>query len=340
VITPYICPDSLTTDVTILFLDGGHASTAVGPLEVFRDAGVLWNLWSEQAPEPRFHVRTASIDGRPVCCDGPYTVQAELTLAEVGATDLVFVPAVGLDVDATIRANGAVIEFLRAQRRAGARIAGACTGVSLLAAAGILDGKLATTHWGVADEYSRRFPKVQWRPDELVTEDDGLYCSGGVHACLDLALYLVEKTCGREVAVQTSRALLIDMPRDCQAGFAVLPTGARHSDETIRRAEDWIRLHCQDDLRMDALARQLGMSSRNFVRRFKTATGLAPMDYLQRLRVRAAKRLLEEEHVTVQEVCSAVGYGDLAFFRDLFRRHTGMTPGQYRKKFSTRTPVE
>jgi transcriptional regulator GlxA family with amidase domain len=320
-------------DVTVLFMDGGHASTAIGPLEVFRDAGALWNALLGEPEQSAFRVRSASVGRRPVRPDGPYTLQPDEALESIGATDLVFVPSGGLDLDRMLREQAPVIEFLRDAFARGARVAGVCSGVALMAEAGLLDDRPATTHWGLAESYRARFPRVDWRPDDLVTESGGLYCGGGVYAALDLALYLVEVLCDRTTAVRCSKALLIDMPRACQAGFAVLPMGTRHDDETIGRAEEWIHRHCRESFRFDDLARELGLSPRHFIRRFKAATQLAPVDYLQRLRVRAARRLLEEGGVTVQEVGSHVGYEDAAFFRALFKRHTGITPAAYRAQF-------
>jgi len=320
-------------DVTVLFLDGGHASTAVGPLEVFRDAGVLWNELTDQPHAPRFRVRSASIDGAPVCPNAPYTIRPDEALAAIEHTDLVFVPSGGLPLGEVIARNAAIVDFLPRIHARGARVAGVCSGVSLLAASGLLDGRVATTHWALVDESRERFPAVRWRPDDLVTEEDGVYCGGGVHAALDLALYLVERLADRDTALQCAKALILDMPRDCQAGFSVLPIGARHDDEPVRRAERWIHGHCREAVRFDALARELGMSPRNFMRRFKDATGSTPLEYLQRLRVRAAQRMLEDDHRSVSEVGAAVGYEDAAFFRDLFKRHTGLAPAEYRRRF-------
>jgi transcriptional regulator GlxA family with amidase domain len=326
--------DARPIDVTVLFLEEGHASTAVGPLEVFRAAGVLWNTWTEQPHEPRFRVRSASIGGRAVRPEGPCTITPDHALEEVGATDLVFVPSAGIGLDELLARNRPVVDFLRASHAGGAGVAGVCSGVGLLAEAGLLDGRPATTHWALIDEYRARFPRVGWRPEDLVTESHGVYCGGGVYAALDLALYLVEKLCDRASAVQCAKALILDMPRACQTGFAVLPMGARHADAVILRAEEWIHRHCREEIRFEALARELAMSPRHFIRRFKEATGLAPLEYLQRLRVRAARRLLEERHVTVQEVSTAVGYADVTFFRSVFKRYTGLAPAAYRRKFT------
>ena len=163
-------------DVTVLFLERGHASTATGPLEVFRDAGVLWNVLRDEAAAPRFRVRSASIGGRAVRPDAPYTIRPDLSLDAIERTDLVFVPSAGLGLDELLARNAPVIEFLRRVRAGGAQIASVCSGVALPAAAGLLDGRRATTHWGLVDEYRARFPDADWRPEELITASDGIYC--------------------------------------------------------------------------------------------------------------------------------------------------------------------
>jgi transcriptional regulator GlxA family with amidase domain len=170
-------------------------------------------------------------------------------------------------------------------------------------------------------------------PEFMVTEDHGFYCGGGVHAALDLSLYLVEKFCGHEIATQSAKALLIETPRAWQAGFAIVPLKTDHSDDAISSAQEWMHENFHRDFPLDALARRVAMSLRNFVRRFKQATGDSPLIYLQKLRVATAKRLLENDHRTVQEVSDAVGYQDVAFFRQLFQRHTGASPSAYRERF-------
>lgn len=326
-------------EVAVLLLECGHLSTAIGPLEIFREAGVAWSELTGGAVKPRFRVRSASIDKRPVRGNAPYAVQPDEALAEIESTDLVFVPSGGTDLDASLERNRPVIDFLQRMRAGGARIAGVCSGVALLAASGMLDGKKATSHWGLLPLYRERFPDVDWQPEALVTESDGVYCGAGVYAALDLALYLVEKLGDRTTAVECAKALLINMPRTCQAGFAVLPLARRHADEPIRRAEEWIHRRYRDDFRFEALATELGMSPRNFIRRFKQATGLSPVDYLQQLRVQVAKRIIEEGWMNVQEVGCEVGYSDAAFFRDLFKRHTGLTPAAYRRQFGSSAVV-
>lgn len=323
-------------DVTVLLAQGGHASTALGPLEVFRDAGRLWNALQGAPESPQFRVRTATPGRQPVRPDGPYQIVPDEALEDVGETDIVFVPSIGLDLERALNMHGELIPFVRDAHARGAVVAGVCSGVALLAESGILDDRRATTHWGLARRYGERFPRVRWQPEQIVTDDGGVCCGGGVHASIDLSIFLVEKFCGRSVALECARSLVVDMPRACQAGFAVLPIGNRHGDEAIARAEEWIHEHCREDFRFEALAERLGMSPRNFIRRFKAATGLKPVEYLQKLRVRAARHYLEEGEASVEEIGDRVGYDDAPFFRRVFKRETGLTPSSYRKRFSAR----
>jgi transcriptional regulator GlxA family with amidase domain len=328
-------------EVTILLLDQGFSSTAIGPMEVFRHSGSLWNYLNGSPSVGRFHVTTASVDGRPVRCDGSVQIKPEAAISSIRKTDLIFIPTTGVRNENEqyapvfdVKGHYApVLPWLRRWHKRGCAIASVCTGVGLVAATGLLDGKRATTHWAVADRFRQEYPKVKWMPELMVTEDRGLYCGGGVHAAFDLSLYLVEKFCGHEVAVQSAKALLIETPRSWQAGFAIVPLKTEHNDGTIAKAQEWLHQNFHKNFPLDDLARKVGMSLRNFVRRFKQATGDSPLMYLQKLRIAAAKRILEGDHRTVQEIGEAVGYQDIAFFRQLFERHTGVSPSAYRLRF-------
>jgi transcriptional regulator GlxA family with amidase domain len=321
------------TEVTILVLDGTFSSTAIGPMEVFRHAGALWNSLTGEPPAPRFRVTTASVGGRPVQCDGPIRIQPVAALTAIRKTELIFVPSTGPNVEDMVERNAPVVPWLRRWHKRGVAIASVCSGVGLVAAAGLLDGRRATTHWALAERFREKFPKVRWMPELMVTEDRGFYCGGGVNASLDLALYLVERFCGHEVAMQSAKALLIETPRAWQAGFGIVPLKTDHSDESISDAQEWLHHNFHRTFPLESPARRVGMSLRNFVRRFKQATGDSPLIYLQKLRIAAAKRLLESDHRTMQEIGDAVGYQDVAFFRQLFERHTGVSPSAYRRRF-------
>lgn len=320
-------------DVTILYNPDGSVSSSIAPLEVFYAAGSQWNLCVSTVPEPRFSITTASVDGQPVTGGAGVCVVPDKPIAAIDHTDLVLVPAGGTDVDVMIEKNAAVIPWLRDLHARGALVAGVCTGVAILAEAGLLQGRRATTHWAVADSYRQRYPDVDWQPQLCVTEDRGVVCGGGVYASIDLALYIVEKLCGRDIALGCAKSLVVQMPRTYQTGFSVVSLGSDHADATVRRAQDWLHNHFPDDIDLDRLAMDLALTPRTFLRRFKLATGETPLAYLQRLRTEAARRMLEEDRMTIQEVGLAVGYEDVAFFRDLFKRHTGLPPGAYRERY-------
>lgn len=326
-------PEDRVLDVTVVLLEAGYASTAIAPIEVFHSAGVVWNWLHGDTLRPRFRVRTASIDGKSVTSLCSLGLTPECAISDIERTDIVILPAAGWDIIDQIIATTPLLPWLRQCNARGAYIAGVCTGVAFLAEAGLLDGKEATTHWGVADLFRRRYPKVLWRPEQFVTEDGQVFCSGGVYAAIDLSLYLVEKFCGHEVALQCAKSLLLSMPRSRQSGYSVLPLSRPHFDEKIKQSEEYLREHFNRDISLEALARRGGMGPRNFIRRFKAATGRVPGAYLQMLRVAAAKELLEHGAPSIQAVASKVGYDDLAFFRALFKRHTGMTPAEYRDCF-------
>ncbi len=322
-------------EVCVVLFDDGYASTALMPIEVFHSAGALWRELKGEAPEPRFTVTTATLDGKPV--RSPYagmSITPAHAIAEITRADIIIVPTSGLSLDKVIE-NSVLLPWLCKHYAAGAYIAGVCMGAAYLAESGLLDGRQATTHWAVADDLKKRWPKVDWRPDLILSEDQRLLCSGGVTAAADVSLYLVEKLCGHEIAVQTAKSLLLSMPRTHQSGYAVLPLSPPHADDQIRKVEGMIQSRYAENLSAEEMAEFAGMSERTFSRRFKAATAQAPAVYLQAVRVEAAKAMLELESASVQSVALKVGYEDVSFFRTVFKRATGMTPGDYRSRFAS-----
>jgi len=265
--------------------------------------------------------------------DGNIQIRPNVALTDVGKTDLIFVPTTGLSVDDVVERNAPIVPWLKRRSQRGVAVASVCSGVGLVAAAGLLDGKRATTHWGLAERFREMYPRVKWMPELMVTEDRGFYCGGGVNASLDLSVYLVERYCGHEIAMQTAKALLIETPRAWQSGFAIVPLKTDHTDDAISSAQEWMHKNFARTFPLDEPAKRAGMSVRNFVRRFKQATGDSPLVYLQKLRIAAAKRMLESNYRNMQEISDAVGYQDIAFFRSLFHRHTGVSPSAYRQRF-------
>ena len=326
--------------ITVLVPGCGFPSTVVGPVEVFSNTGLIWNaLMGDHARAP-FQVETASNDGQPVIYEGGVTITPDKSVAQVKNTDLLFATTIGLDFDRVIAQNRAMLQLIRREARRGTMIAGVCSGVSMLAEAGVLEGRPATTHWALVDQFRQRYPGVDWRPDLFITESDNIFCGGGVYAALDLCLHLVERMAGYEAARQCGRALLIDSPRTWQAGFATPKLNRKHHDERIQQAQEQMHSSFSEPLSVEMLAEQAGMSTRNFTRRFKLATGESPLGYLHKLRIDCAKHLLETDFKTVQEVCFEVGYEDQPHFRRLFKRLTGLSPSEYKTRFGGRHAPE
>jgi transcriptional regulator GlxA family with amidase domain len=252
----------------------------------------------------------------------------------VERTDIVIVPTTGIAFDLRLaEARPTLLPWLRKQYGQGALITGICMGSGMIAEAGLLDGRTATAHWAMGGVLAERWPQVNWKPDLFVTEDSRVICSGGLYASIDVSLYLVERLCGREIAVQCAKALLLPMPRLSQSGYAMTPVAKDHDDDRIHRAEAFLQQNLARETQVRDLAAMAGLGERTFMRHFKAATGRSPSDYVQALRVEAAKAMLESGFKPVQAIAHEVGYADLAFFRGLFKRATGMTPAEYRAQF-------
>jgi transcriptional regulator GlxA family with amidase domain len=320
-------------DVTIVILGNGFTSTAIGPMEVFYSAGRLMQFLLGAPEQPRFNVRMASIDGKPITSVYGISLVPNCGIEDVTQTDLVLITASHSCLLERFASSTPIVPWLSAVHEQGSYLAGVCSGVALLAETGLLDNRRATTHWGVAENYRQRYPKVRWQPEHFITEDRGLFCGGGVYAAIDLSLYIVEKFCGHEIALECAKSLMVTPPRNLQSGYAMAPLSRPHGDEKIKHVEDQLQKRFDQEISLEAVAAEHAMSSRNLLRRFKAATGHLPGEYLQLLRVAAARQLLERGRSTVQQVASAVGYEDSTYFRAIFKRHIGMTPSEYRNRF-------
>lgn len=320
--------------ITILIPGFGYPSPVIGPFEVFSSAGRLWEalMGETQIAEP-FEVVTASVDGKPVRFIGGVTIKPDKAVTQIRKTDLIFIPSIGLDLVSVLKKNAKMLDFIKRQANKGTYIAGVCTGVAMMAETGILDNRPATTHWALAEQYRKRYPLVDWKTELFITESGNTICGGGVYASLDVCLYLVERFAGYEVAKQCGRALLIDAPRTWQSSFSAPLLNQQHQDEKIKKAQDYLQEYFNAQFTMDELAQRLGMSIRNFTRRFKQATGETPIGYLHKLRVNCARQLLETDFKSVQEVCYEVGYEDVPFFRNVFKRYAGLSPKEYKQRF-------
>lgn len=317
--------------VLILAFGNTVASTFTGPLDVFHQAGRLYDRLMGGREVPYFEVELVSLDGETFTTRTGMRVTPHRRVADAGRADLVLVSSLAsLNSD---RYPGAV-DWLEEQAEKGADLASVCTGAFLLAATGLLDGKQATTHWAFADAFRERFPAVHLRPERIITDEGNLYCSAGFTAAVDLSLYLVEKYCGREVALHTAKAMVADPGRSSQSPYAVFRLRKDHGDAVVLEVQDWLETHYPEKILYPDLAGRFGLSPRSLERRFKSATGATPLHYLHRVRVEASKRLLEETDKSFEEITWEVGYGDGGFFRKVFVKETGMRPVVYRRRFN------
>jgi transcriptional regulator GlxA family with amidase domain len=320
-------------DITIVALDSSVASTFTGPMDVFSLSGILWNGISGKTPAPDFTVRMVTKDGKPVKCLNGITLTPHCSMHDIHRTDLVMVSAISGSISEAIEANREVVTWLKEIYKKGAWIASVCTGAFILAETGLLDSKTATTHWGFVRQFRKRYVKVKCRPDELITDEGDLFCSGGSNSCIDLSLYLVEKLCGRTVALQCAKTMVYDLGRSTQAPYSALIAKRSHRDSMIHDVQNWIEEHFSQRHGVSILAGRVNMSERTFQRRFKEATGDTPLSFLQKVRIEAARDLLETGGKSFEEITSLVGYEDPASFRKIFLRQTGLLPRDYQRLY-------
>ncbi len=320
--------------VTIVALEGGSATTLTGPMDVFSLAGVLWNKVHGLDIAKLFEVEVVTPDGAPIICNNGFPIHPHRSMTDVKKSDLVVVGAL-FNIENTLAGiGGAVVPWLCKQYSQGAHLAGICTGSFVLARTGLLNGKEATTHWAVAEEFRQLYPEVMLKPEKLITDSGDIFCSGGMSSCIDLAMYLVEKYYGHRLGVECAKSLAHDIARDnTQQPYTPFRFQRNHSDEAVLHCQHFFEKSFQESIDLDKVAQKSGMGRRTLERRFKTATGDTPLAYLQRVRVEKAKSILESESKNFDEISYQVGYEDSSFFRKVFVKHTGLRPSEYRSKF-------
>ncbi|WP_234572714.1 GlxA family transcriptional regulator [Rhodohalobacter sp. 614A] len=286
-----------------------------------------------QSP-PVFDVHLVGLERETRQSHGLFSVAPDCLIDEVNSTDLIIIPAIHDDLEKALERNKEFIPWIVQHYKEGAEVASFCVGAFFLAATGLLDGKQCATHWMHANNFRDRFPKVDVVDEKIMTEEDGIYTSGGAYAFLNLVLHLIEKYAGRETAVVASKAFSIDIDRDSQSAFIIFEGQKDHGDDKVIRAQKYIEDHYQETIRVDDLADLFAISRRTLERRFKKATSNTVTEYIQRVKVEAAKKDLERTRKNVNEVMYDVGYSDTKSFRDLFRRITGLTPIEYRDKYN------
>ncbi len=289
---------------------------------------------AEMKKPPVFDVHLVGLEHETRQSHGLFSVAPDCLMENIKSTDLIIIPAIHDDLEKALAQNKEFIPWIVDQYKEGAEVASFCVGAFFLASTGLLDGKQCATHWMHANDFRNRFPEVNLVDEKIMTEEDGIYTSGGAYAFLNLVLHLIEKFAGREVAVVASKAFSIDIDRDSQSAFIIFEGQKDHGDDKVIKAQKYIEEHYQEMIRVDDIADLFAISRRTLERRFKKATSNTVTEYVQRVKVEAAKKDLETTRKNVNEVMYDVGYSDTKSFRDLFRRITGLTPIEYRDKYN------
>lgn len=268
-----------------------------------------------------------------------FSVHADAVIANVDHTDLIIIPALSGDMHTAVEMNAAFTPWILARHQQGAEVASLCLGAFLLASTGLVNGKKCSTHWGFANLFRTMYPDVELVDGYIITEEAGVYSSGGANSYWNLLLYLVEKYADRDTAILASKYFAIDIERNSQSPFTLFKGQRDHDDDSIKLAQDFIEANFQERIKVDELADRFAIGRRSFERRFKKATNNTVVEYIQRVKIEAAKRGFESSRKNINEVMYEVGYTDTKAFRTIFRKITGLSPVEYRNKYNKQVMV-
>lgn len=281
-----------------------------------------------------FQVQLVGLSEEVSLSGGLFTVNTDRVIGAVDSTDLIIIPALDGDIREAVEKNRAFIPWIVDQYESGAEVASLCLGAFLLASTGLLKGRKCATHWMATNDFKKLFPDVNLVTEKIITDEHRIYSSGGAFSYLNLILYLIEKYAGRDMAILSAKVFAIEIERDNQLSFTVFQGQKDHEDESIKKAQEYIEKNYQDKITIDQLASMLALGRRNLERRFKKATANTVVEYIQRVKVEAAKISFESSRDNVNEVMYTVGYTDTKAFRTTFKRITGLSPMEYRNKYN------
>jgi transcriptional regulator GlxA family with amidase domain len=284
--------------------------------------------------DPLFNIQLVGMKKEIKLNGSLFTVHTDALLEDVKKTDLIFIPAISGDIKTALNLNKDLIPWMVDQHSKGAELASLCIGAFLLASTGLLNGKKCSTHWNAANEFRAMFPEVEVVDGSIITEEQRIYSSGGANSYWALLLYLVEKYTDRDTAILASKYFAVDIDRDSQAAFMMFNGQKEHGDKEIVMAQEFIEENYQEKISIDDLADKVSVGRRSFERRFKKATNNTVIEYIQRVKIEAAKRSFESSLKNISEVMFDVGYTDTKAFRTVFKKITGLTPIEYRNKYN------
>jgi transcriptional regulator GlxA family with amidase domain len=289
--------------------------------------------------ESMLDVRIVAASSDPFVCLSGIPVQPQACTDDIERADAVVVCDMYTPLDQSpLDKHAAEIQWLRRMHARDALICSVCSGSTLLAEAGFLNGYEASSHWAYGDMFRKYFPQVKFVPESILNlsaEPGRVVTAGGVTSWQDLAIYLIERFCGLNQALNTARVYLLASHADGQAPFSTMNRNTRHDDAIVRECQDWIDENYSRANPVSEMVARSGLNSRTFARRFRAATGYQPIDYVQGIRIEVAKHMLESDSGNIETISSSIGYEDPASFRRVFKRKVGLTPAVYRRKFSS-----
>jgi transcriptional regulator GlxA family with amidase domain len=299
------------------------------------------NQFLESAGKPpMFNVQLVAVHRETRLENSVFSVHADALIKDVKKTDLIFIPALSGNIKNAIELNKELIPWIKEQYNGGAEVASLCIGAFLFASTGLLKGKQCSTHWLYANDFRNMFPDVELVDGSIITEEQGLYSSGGANSYWNLLLYLVEKYTNRDIAILASKFFAIEIDRKSQNAFMMFQGQKEHEDHDIKKAQEFIEGNFQERITVDQLADKFAIGRRSFERRFKKATNNSVLEYMQRVKIEAAKRSFEKSRKNINEVMYDVGYTDTKAFRTIFKKITGLTPIEYRNKYNKQPELE
>ena len=322
-------------NVTFVLCDHMLATSVSLPLEQLRAAESFAkanrSLPSQRKPKRTFlNVQLVSANGQSVSSHTGLTLSPDSSITQNHQSDIIYLPALWRNPKPILRKNAPILDWLKQQAKGGSLIAGVGTGCCFMAEAGLLDNKPATTHWHYFDKFQQWYPKVLLKRHHFITQANNLYCAGSVNSMADLTVHFIQRFFSSTIASHVERHFFHEIRRAYDSSMVFQDTIQTHPDEDIIQAQIWLQDNYAQEIKFQDIAQQHGMSMRNFSRRFKNATGVTPLAYLQNIRIRTAKDLLQTSNLSISEIIFKVGYHDQAHFTQLFKKQHGTTPSQYR----------
>lgn len=312
------------------------AETAI--VEAVADPRYMFSAVNEflksRGQAPAFRIEMVGLSKDVNLSDGLFTIHVDATIDHARKPDLIIIPALSGDLNEAIRLNERFLPWIIYHHSSGTEVASLCLGAFLLAATGLVDGRSCSTHWLFANEFRSMYPRVELADEKIITEQNGIYTSGGANSYWNLLLHLVEKYTSRDLAVLAAKFFVLDIDRKSQSPFTIFKGQKLHDDQEIVKAQEYIESNFAEKIGIDDLCKMLNMGRRTFERRFRKATNNSVVEYIQRVKIEAAKRELEGGRKTVSEIMYEVGYSDTKAFRDVFRKVTTVSPVEYRNKYS------